>query len=523
MPEIIVVGSGAAGTAAALALADLGLRPLLLDVGHTDAGDGPRVAGNLYDYRRRHDTFDLYIGADLHGLSDVLTGDTGIAKLNAPNAAFVVRGAAQLSPVAASGFDPIQSFALGGLGNAWGAGLYRFVDADLPGFPLRAADLAPYFDRLTAEVGISGAGDDLTPFFGETTGLQPPLRLSYNAARFYRSYAHRRAAFRARGIYVGRPRLGVLSQPKDGRPGCDYSNTEFWQDAPYLYTPAVTLRRLIAAGRIDYRPGVLVRSWTETVEGVVVAATELATGAVLRFEGRKLLLAAGAIGTSKIVLRSFGDYETRLSLLENPAVQIPFVLPASIGRRLDAQAFGLTQLNLVWESPERGRLQGSLLELTSPMRAEFFMRFPLAARANLALVRSMLPAMLLMQLFYPGAAQPPAQLALREDGTLEIRGHENAIRVRELTPLLGLLRSAGLWTAPLLIFKPATGHAIHYAGTLPMTESPARYQCDPTGKLAGSQRVYIADSACFSSLPAKNMSFGMMANAMRVAEAAARG
>ncbi len=523
MPEMIIVGSGAAGAAAALALADLGLRPLLLDVGYTDPGNGPRVEGNLYDYRRRHDTFDLYIGEDLHGLSDVLTGETGIAKLNAPNAAFVVRDAARLSPVEASGFDAIQSFALGGLGNAWGAGLYRFVDADLAGFPVRAADLAPYFDRLTAEVGISGAGDDLAPSFGATAGLQPPLRLSHNADRFYRSYAQRRAAFLAQGIQVGRPRLGVLSQPRDGRPGCDYSNTEFWQDAPYIYTPAVTLRKLIAAGQIDYRPGVLVRSWTETAAGVVVDATDVATGAALRFEGRTLLLAAGAIGTSKIVLRSFRDYGTALGLLENPAVQIPFVLPASIGRRLDAQAFGLTQLNLVWESPDHGRLQGSLLELTSPMRAEFFMRFPLAARANLALVRSMLPAMLLMQLFYPGAAQPPAQLSLREDGTLRIRGHENAISVRELAPLLGLMRSAGLWTAPMLIFKPATGHAIHYAGTLPMTESPARYQCDPAGKLAGTVRVYVADSASFTSLPAKNMSFGMMANAMRVAEAAAQG
>ena len=75
----------------------------------------------------------------------------------------------------------------------------------------------------------------------------------------------------------------------------------------------------------------------------------------------------------------------------------------------------------------------------------------------------------------------------------------------------------------MLIQKPVTGHAIHYAGTLPMAETPARYQCDPAGKLAGAHRVYIADSACFSALPAKNMSFGMMANAMRIATAAAQG
>jgi hypothetical protein len=35
-------------------------------------------------------------------------------------------------------------------------------------------------------------------------------------------------------------------------------------------------------------------------------------------------------------------------------------------------------------------LQGSLLELTAPLRSEFFSRFPLSARANLALIRHLL-------------------------------------------------------------------------------------------------------------------------------------
>ena len=521
---IIIVGSGAAGTAAALELMRQGLRPLLLDVGHRDPALVARVTGNLYEYRKRHDTFDLYIGSDYRGVSDVLTGRTGVAKLNAPNMAFVTRDAERLSPVDATDFAPIQSFALGGLANAWGAGLYRFVDADLRGFPIRAGDLAPYFDRLAAEIGISGADDDLTPFFGEPGGLQPPLRLSHNAGTAYGRYARKRTGFHRRGIHIGRPRVGVLSIERDGRPACDYSNLEFWQDVPYLYTPRLTLDRMIAANQIAYRPGVLVRAWAETAEGVTVQAEDVDTGAVLHFHGRRLLLAAGAIGTSKIVLRSHRDFDTRLPLLENPAVQIPFVLPAHLGRRLDTGAFGLVQLNLIWQSAVHGKtLQGSILELTSPMRAEFFMRFPLSARANLKLIRYMLPAMIVMQLFFPGDAQPPAELSLREGGVLRIEGHPNTIDIQQLRELLAALRSLGMWTHPMLIYKPETGHAIHYAGTLPMRERPARYQCDPTGKLHGTRHVYIADSANFSSLPSKNMSLGMMANAMRVADGVARG
>ena len=156
------------------------------------------------------------------------------------------------------------------------------------------------------------------------------------------------------------------------------------------------------------------------------------------------------------------------------------------------------------------------------LRAEFFGRFPLSARGNLTLIREMLPAMLLMQLFYPGSVQPPAQLSLREDGVLRIVGHPNSIDVKALGPLLVALRGLGLWTLPMLIQRPVTGHAIHYAGTLPMRRTPGRYECHPNGRLSGTSRIYIADSASFSSLPAKNMSFGMMANAMRIAAEAAR-
>jgi len=55
-----------------------------------------------------------------------------------------------------------------------------------------------------------------------------------------------------------------------------------------------------------------------------------------------------------------------------------------------------------------------------------------------------------------------------------------------------------------------------------MRAEPAAYQCDPDGRLHGTRRVFIADSASFPTLPAKNMSFGMMANAMRIAAAAAQ-
>lgn len=529
MAEILIVGSGASGTAAALALVEMGLRPVILDVGNTPDGAIARVGENLYDYRTHSDSFALQIGDHYSGVRDVVEGTTNIAKLNAPNMGFVIREAGRYSPLDQTGFAAIQSFALGGLANAWGAGLYRFVDRDLDGFPFGAAALDPYADRLTREIGIAGTADDLAPHFGSTADLLPPLHLSHNAELLMDRYARKSAAFHDHGIRLGRPRIGALAEPYAGRPACDYNNLEFWQDAAWLYTPPLTLNRLIAAGLVDYRPGLLARRFEETPGGVVVHAVEVATGAPVTAGGEALLLAAGAIGSARLALQSTGDTGTVLPLLENPAVQIPWVLPGSVGRPLDRTAFGLVQLNLVWESAAYGlTLQGSIMELTSPMRAEFFGRFPLSARANLELVRAMLPAMLLMQLYFPASAIPPASLALRADSAsltgyrIAVNGSPGEIEMGKLGALLGKLRGLGLWTANFLIYRPEQGHAIHYAGTLPMRESPGTYECDPAGRLAGSQRVYVADSAGFSSLPAKNMGLGMMCNAMRVAEQAAR-
>jgi hypothetical protein len=186
-------------------------------------------------------------------------------------------------------------------------------------------------------------------------------------------------------------------------------------------------------------------------------------------------------------------------------------------------AFGLVQLNLVWEpSPYGVTVQGSLMELTSPMRAEFFPGLPYSARANLPLLRYMLPAMLVLQVFFPGSERDASLMSLRESGWLHVEGKPNRLDLAGMRKLLGLLRWMGALSSPRLIVRVPSGHATHYSSSLPMRESPSHYECDRFGRLGGTRGVYVADSAAFTGLPAKNMSFGMMAHAMRVAAAATR-
>jgi choline dehydrogenase-like flavoprotein len=519
--DVIIVGTGASGVAAALELCDRGVKPLVLDVGYPCDVE-TTLDRNLYDHRRQNDVFDLMIGAEYEGLSNLLTGADVPVKLTAPFSRYVTRDVERLGPISATNFGAIQSFSRGGLANVWGAGLYRFVDADLSGFPISSADLDPYFDRLTQHIGIAGVSDDLARYFGSVAGLSAPLPLSRNISRFYGNYQRRKKT--SDRIHVGRARIAVHTNPDGDQPPYRHNSLEFFQEDRSLYSPRYTLDELLAKGAVDIEDRVLVKTWSEKEDRIVVTATDVSTNEIREFACKTLILAAGAINTARIVLASASDHETKLPLLENPALQFPLVLPFGVGQRLDTNAFGLVQLNLVWNSKTFDqRIQGSIMEITAPSRAEFFGSFPLSARANLGLIRQLLPGMILMQLFFPGHALEPASLSLLPDGSLSITGAPNSLDFKHLRPLLKFLRRLGALTLPQLVVRVPTGHAVHYTSTLPMRHDPQRYQCHADGRLSGTRSVYIADSACFSSLPAKNMSFGMMANAMRIARAATVG
>jgi choline dehydrogenase-like flavoprotein len=521
MHDILIVGSGVSGVAAALRFADQGVKPCLVDVGLKPPA-GPVIQENFYTYRKNHDSFSVMIGERFEGLANLGKKAPSVpAKLTSPLMHYVIEGAKEFSPSDISGFDVIQSFSQGGLANAWGAGLYRYNDRDLKDFLIESRDLAPYYDRLTQEIGISGENDDLTPFFGRDDRLQQPLRLSANAVKIMQKYRQKKEELNAKGAFIGRPRLGVLSEQRDDRGACDYRNLEFWQpELSYVYSPVLTLKRLIKEQKLIYKSGLLVKSWSRQNARLVVHAERLENHEIVNLPCKKVVLAAGAVGSARLALQAKKDYKTKLTLLDNPALQFPFVIPGRIGAELEKDCFGLTQLNFVYDSEKRkSPLQGSLLEVTSPSRAEFFGHFPLAARDNLRLIRHVLPALVVLQLFLPADGANAAKLELGENGNLQVRAEKDRFDPVIKKEILGFFRKLGAYSTSSLVVEVPKGQSIHYAGTLPMRKDPKEeYTCDTNGELFGEPGVFVVDGSVFPALPSKNLSLALMANAMRSAD-----
>jgi choline dehydrogenase-like flavoprotein len=61
------------------------------------------------------------------------------------------------------------------------------------------------------------------------------------------------------------------------------------------------------------------------------------------------------------------------------------------------------------------------------------------------------------------------------------------------------------------------GASVHYAGTLPMTLSGGDFTTDRDGRCRPFENLVVADGSTLPVLPAKNLTFTLMANATRIA------
>lgn len=523
--EVIIIGTGPSGVAAAMGFAENSIAPLILDVGN-EAPESKIPDQNFYDFRKSEDAFPLMIGNNYEGLRNVINEKAVFPKLISPFMQFVVKDADRLSPIEEKGFMVTQSFARGGLANAWGAGLYICLDDELQTLPLNTSDLSPYYSRLTEEIGISGDDDDLTPYFGSAEDLLKPLQLSKKAEKLYRQYQKNKIQLNAKGIYFGRPRLGVLSEDYGERKKCDYHNLESWlPNMPYLYNPSFTLSRLIREKKVRYQKSILVRSWTRANGVITVHGQNIQDGVSVSFKCKKLVLAAGTINSSKIVLKSKKDYSVRLPLYDNIHIQIPLIFPSFVGSKLETDALGLTNLNAVFDLRKFNlKLQGSILELTFPVRSVFHEMFPFSARDNLTFTRNFLQSLMVMILYFPSSSDNAGHITLRPDDTIETYCSPYNVDRRIIKEVTRAFCKLGVLTHPMLARYQPMGYSIHYAGTLPIVNQPERqYQCSKEGELFGDPGVFIADGSLFSYIPAKNITFTLMANAMRIADHIAKG
>jgi choline dehydrogenase-like flavoprotein len=520
--DVVVVGSGPGGANAAAALVAAGRRVLMLDYGSREREYASLIPHEPFARVRRTDgqQHRYFLGDRFEG---VPFGAVRVGAQLTPPRAYILRDAPALQPVDADDFAVSMSLARGGLGAGWSAGVFPFGDDELRDMGLSVADMQAHYDAVVERIGVAGAHDDLARFFPESPGIMPPLDIDANARVLLARYERRRAALNARGFFLGRPRVAACTRTHRGRGPHAYLDLEFWADMDRsIYRPQWTLDELEQDARFTYRDGCLVEEFAEDERGVVVRV--VADGGRRREEhrARALVLAAGTLGTARLVLRSLGRFDERIPLLCNPYAYVPTLNLGMLGRTPDDRRYSLGQLTAIVERPGR-ILQAQVFSYRSLLTFKLMKEMPLAYREARRMLQVLMPNFAILGIHHEDRPAPGKYCRLRRgDGapdrlevryaqtTAEERGNREDERV-----LLRLFRRLGC--LPLKTIRPGHGSSLHYAGTLPIVPpGDAPLTCDTEGRLRPTRAVYVADGSVFPWLPPKGLTFNIMAHADRV-------
>lgn len=519
--DVIVVGSGPGGVSAAFPLVEAGLRVLMVD-GGKQADARPPEEGFLLARAHDAEQWKWMVGKDFHALRD---RNAVSPKLRVPSQAYVFDDFARDNRINGEGFIAIGSLANGGLSNAWGCGVAQLSADELAELPFSASEMRASYARVSKRIGISGQNDDdMADYFGQDEFLQPPILMDEPHTRLLHLYEKRRVKLHAHGFKLGRSRLAVLSIDTSDRRACNLSgNCLFGCSRGSLYSAVHDLPALRKHANFTELSGILVDNLNRDNDGWMVAGKSVEDGERRSFTADKVVLAAGTLATTRLVLNAL-NHRQSISMLSSPTAAFLLWLPGLLGtKRLPG--FGLGQLSFTLSLRDGISAFGSTFSTTGILMSEFARHIPMRRRYAVDLLKGLLSSCVVGNLFLPGQLTK-ARVSLKEDGSLVVSGTYS----ENVAPLMNEARkklSKAYWSIGALLLPGSytvglPGGDIHYAGTLPMRDKPVLGETSSLGEVKEMDGVYVVDGACLPSLPAKSHTLTIMANADRIGRAIVR-
>jgi choline dehydrogenase-like flavoprotein len=508
----LVVGSGPAGIAAALALRARGRPVILIDGGRRLAPATEALRARLAAAAGPADWDAAAARAWAAPPPGVAAG--GIAR-HAAAAALMAEAETLAAP--APWFGLRASQAAGGLSLVWGAAVLPWAAADLAGWPVGPEALAPHYRAVAGFLPVAGRQDQLAALFPDLPMAgRVPLMPGPQGAALLAALDRAAPRLRAQGLVHGMARQAVEAEACRGCGLC-------LRGCPWglVASTLPLLERLRADPGVSYQPGRIVTGFAEDAAGVTL---RLADGT--RLAGTRLFLAAGVLGTARIALASLPG-PAELLLADSPQLFTPFLALRGTGdpRAAARHELALAFLELADPAVSPFLVHTQLYGWTEAYAREMRARYPLPFAGPLfdRLARRLIVA----QSFLHSRHGPRIGLSLAPGdaaGRLRVR----LVAAAEMAGVAAAVRrrlARGLRAAGLLALRPAArdgapGSSFHCGGTLPMRAAPGPGETDALGRPAGLARVHIVDASVLPAIPATTITFPVMANAHRIAMAA---
>ena len=522
----IIIGSGPAGLATAMALVQQGRRVTMLDLGE-------QLEPELVALRSRLGAVEPY---------QWKAGDVAMAK--GPSHSGKQEGIRPFGsdllfrdPVgfaaANIGQDSIglkPSFATGGMSNGWGAAVLPYRGEDIKDWPIREEEFTAHYNALKSFVPVAARRDGLAELFPMLEVTEDTsLPYSSQAARLIKRFDKRREKLKERGVYYGKARQAVINGEDECRLcamclyGCPYR---------LIFNTSFVIENLAESGKIDYRRGQYVIRFEETASGVRVWSRELPNRNMIEHTCERVFIAAGVLSTAKIVLNSLGKEGDAILMKDSqhfflPMLQSlwPQVDPATEPRHVLTQIF----VEILDPSVSENTVHFQLYTHNDFYADDMRKRFGALAGLMRPLVSYLSRRLIVAQGFLH--SDDSAKIAIRliqqgDDARLAFTPVANPKTHPAVQRALDRMRDVA-WNVgliPLTRFHriEVVGSSFHCGGTFPMRKTPGQWETDRLGRPAGLRRVFLVDSSVFPSIPSTTISLSIMANAHRIATMASQ-
>ncbi len=519
----IVIGSGPSGIACAHALLEKKRKVLLLDFG-TELEKKLQVIVNKlvrtpYNHWEASDIAHIkkdYVNSSSDELKNKLIYGSDYPYL----------GMEKYYELNQNNVEVTSSLASGGFSNVWGGAVFPVCEDDIINWPISVNELENHYRKVLSFMSVSAISDALMEKFPTYKNNNDCLSSSRQAERLLNKLSQNYDKLKGAGYTFGKSRLAVNTNKNKFGFDCCYCGMCMY-GCPYqlIFSSKYLLQDMKAKfENFVYKPNVFVDKIEEKKGLVNIRFYDRNTNELKKITGDRVFLGGGALSTTAILLKSYGEYNQSIVMKDSQYFLFPFITFSSIKNVSEEKLHTLAQLFIeVFDS----EISKNNIHLQVYSYNDFFYnKLKNMSKIFFPLIKDLvLGRLFLVQGYLNSDYSHEISVKLERNKNtnmdiLSLKKIVNPVTSQTIREILKKINRdkflLGGFPIKFMLDIAKPGRSFHVGATFPMTISPGKFESDLLGRPYGFEKVFIVDSSNFPSIPSSTITLTAMANAHRI-------